>query len=202
MGTLAIIGNGPSELNSNNGHLIDSHDNVLRFNNFNLKYPNDYRRKTTVWATTFVGIRQYPENIKDVWCPQPLSWAWSDAKSKGSQRKKPKTMTNLVTKPRKRVSIDIYNQCESKVRIIPIEYFRDLIKILLKPSTGISMLYWIWRIIKTPLNKSRVFGFNFFNPNLNHHYYDNIKRSYAVGHDGKAEKKLFNLMCSKPWNSH
>lgn len=205
MGTLAIIGNSPSELNSNNGHLIDSHDNVLRFNNFDLKYPNDYGRKITIWATAFIGIQQHPKDIKYIWCPQPLSWAWSDAKSKVSQRKNPKTITNSVTKPRKRVSIDIYNQCKNKVKIIPIEYFRYLLKLIpSKPSTGISMLYWIWRVSHNkPLDVSCVFGFNFFDTKSNRHYFEPDHSEYkGSGHDGSNEKKLFKLMRSKPWNSH
>lgn len=48
--TVAIVGNGPSETGKNKGAEIDSHDIVVRFNNYNVSdYVQDYGEKTTVW---------------------------------------------------------------------------------------------------------------------------------------------------------
>ena len=51
---IAIVGNSPCELGSNKGKIIDSHDIVIRFNNYSIedKFVNDYGKKCTVWAIT------------------------------------------------------------------------------------------------------------------------------------------------------
>jgi hypothetical protein len=48
--TIAIVGNGPHELNTGNGTLIDSHDIVVRFNNYNEspEYMKDYGSKVNI----------------------------------------------------------------------------------------------------------------------------------------------------------
>ena len=49
--SIAIVGNGPSEIGKNKGCEIDAHDIVIRFNNFHTKnYENDYGKKTDVWV--------------------------------------------------------------------------------------------------------------------------------------------------------
>ncbi|MCV3376282.1 glycosyltransferase family 29 protein [Campylobacter sp. IFREMER_LSEM_CL2151] len=51
---IAVVGNSPCELNKNRGEEIDSHDVVIRFNNFssNLKFHRDYGVKTNIWVVT------------------------------------------------------------------------------------------------------------------------------------------------------
>jgi uncharacterized protein YoxC len=48
--TVAIVGNGPQELGTGNGVEIDSHDIVVRFNNYNesLEYKKDYGSKANI----------------------------------------------------------------------------------------------------------------------------------------------------------
>lgn len=49
--TVAIVGNGSSEVGSGNGPEIDNHDVVIRFNNYQTDgYENDYGIKTNVWV--------------------------------------------------------------------------------------------------------------------------------------------------------
>ena len=49
--TVAIVGNGPSEINSGRGKEIDSHDIVIRMNNYRLKgFEKDYGTKIDIWA--------------------------------------------------------------------------------------------------------------------------------------------------------
>lgn len=51
MSTILIIGNGPSVLNHEVGHLVDSYDHVVRFNNYQLKgYEKYIGTKTTILA--------------------------------------------------------------------------------------------------------------------------------------------------------
>lgn len=48
--TVAIVGNGPSELGKNCGKEIDSHDVVIRINNYQISgYEKDYGSKTDIW---------------------------------------------------------------------------------------------------------------------------------------------------------
>ena len=49
--TVAIVGNGASEIGTNNGSEIDSHDIVIRFNNYQtVGYEHDYGFKTNIWV--------------------------------------------------------------------------------------------------------------------------------------------------------
>jgi len=49
--SIAVIGNGPSELGKNRGKEIDSHEIVIRMNNFQFDgYECDYGTKTNIWV--------------------------------------------------------------------------------------------------------------------------------------------------------
>ncbi len=49
--TVAVVGNSPSGEGKNKGHEIDSHDIVIRFNNYKTKgYEEDYGSKTDIWV--------------------------------------------------------------------------------------------------------------------------------------------------------
>ncbi len=50
-GTVAIVGNGPSEAGKKRGAEIDAHDTVIRFNGFSIfDYKDDYGTKTDIWV--------------------------------------------------------------------------------------------------------------------------------------------------------
>lgn len=49
--TVAIVGNGPSEKNTNHGKEIDAHDIVIRMNNYKIEgFEKDYGTKCDIWA--------------------------------------------------------------------------------------------------------------------------------------------------------
>ena len=48
--TIAIVGNGPSDIGMSLGKEIDAHDIVVRINNYKINnYENDYGKKTNIW---------------------------------------------------------------------------------------------------------------------------------------------------------
>lgn len=48
--TVAIVGNGPSEIGKNKGKEIDAHDIVIRFNNYKIEgFEKDYGERTDIW---------------------------------------------------------------------------------------------------------------------------------------------------------
>ena len=51
--SVAIVGNGPSEVGKKRGAEIDAHDIVIRFNNYQIDgYEEDYGSKTDIWIKT------------------------------------------------------------------------------------------------------------------------------------------------------
>lgn len=49
--TIAVVGNGPSEIGKGLGPEIDAHDYVIRINNHTIKgFENDYGTRTDIWA--------------------------------------------------------------------------------------------------------------------------------------------------------
>lgn len=68
--SIAVVGNGPSEVGKGSGSEIDSHDVVFRINNYAIDgYENDYGTKTDIWVKASLdfmrhGIRD--ERIKAV----------------------------------------------------------------------------------------------------------------------------------------
>jgi hypothetical protein len=49
--TIAIVGNSSNQIGKNKGNEIDSHDIVIRFNNYELDgFENDYGKKTDIWV--------------------------------------------------------------------------------------------------------------------------------------------------------
>ena len=49
--SIAVVGNAPSEIGKSKGAEIDSHDIVIRFNNYKTKgFEKDYGSKTDIWA--------------------------------------------------------------------------------------------------------------------------------------------------------
>ena len=49
--SVAVVGNGPQQINKGTGKEIDAHDIVIRFNNFSIEgYEKDYGKRTDIWV--------------------------------------------------------------------------------------------------------------------------------------------------------
>jgi len=67
--SVAVVGNGPQQINKDTGKEIDSHDIVIRFNNYRIDgYEKDYGNRTDIWVRNCniyeTKNRQNPEQFK------------------------------------------------------------------------------------------------------------------------------------------
>ncbi len=175
----AIIGNSPSELDTNNGIKIDGFKYIIRFNQYkiNNKFKRDYGSKITHWC----HFRKQPG-----YCGKKFIF----------NKEMNKSIWKLRTQP-------MLEDINSDIAILfPDEYYIELQCLLhslhndyniinMDASTGACMLFWMYKKIGK-LNKENIFGFNFFNTNKKHHYCDGQK--FHIGHNGVAEKMLFDYI--------
>ena len=179
--SLAIVGNAPSEVGTSNGKLIDSFDKVIRFNNY--INDDDYGYKT------------------DYWC------RWSGVETKHREGPFEKVLiSNPITHPIWQGMVDKpdwdnLNKHKDIMEIIPALLYFELREMLQLhcpsystakgPSTGMCLLYWIWKE-RGYLYKDSIFGFNFFDRSKAHHHFDEEK--FTDCHNGNAEKILFKYL--------
>jgi hypothetical protein len=168
-----VVGNAPSEVGKGAGEIIDACEQIFRFNNFVTSddYQNDYGLSTTHWVTTFARDIKPKIQPYQVVCPLPLN----------------------IPKYLKRYSftnVDTLRGHLGTAVFIPSEYFEELLTIIPNPSTGISLLFWMWKELCT-LDEDRVKGFTFFDKSQKHHYFDEHK---ACMHKGDLEKALYHKM--------
>lgn len=73
--SIAIVGNGPCEIGLGKGEEIDSHDVVIRFNNFQIKgYETDYGKKTDIWCCNLNSdIEIKNDNFKLILLPESIA---------------------------------------------------------------------------------------------------------------------------------
>lgn len=165
----AVVGNAASEVGSRNGVAIDNHETVARFNNFKITedYRSDYGEETSVWITSlYRDIEDRDSSLFDrILVPLPYF-------SRGYQyrfRERPGGV----------------------IHVIPEALFRDLTTLVQRPSTGLSLLFWLYQTHGS-LDNIDLFGFDFFR---SRHYFP----SEAVNnqHKGEVEENLIQRMIEK-----
>jgi len=175
---MAIVGNSSCEKGKGRGEEIDSHNYVLRMNNFSVseEHAADYGRRMDFWCCSFF------QDIKDhvdlgsytaAFCPFPIG--------------------DEIFKLRYTCRQDLINKHRSKMRISDVATYSNLLRIVPNPSTGITFLHWLYSLTGT-LNPELIYGFGFFNPDEGHHYFDNQK---TCTHKGDIEKQFFRYMCGE-----
>ncbi|MAS88106.1 MAG: hypothetical protein CMH30_09060 [Micavibrio sp.] len=127
--SIAIVGNSPIGIGSGKGDEIDSHDIVIRFNNYSIEheYTKDYGKKTNIW----VRAGKY----MDIW-------------------RRPMSNYDLIvfSGPDKRyhsTGLDIIEAVEAGVptACIPARIYSELAVALdYPPSAGLLILYWLRKI--------------------------------------------------------
>jgi hypothetical protein len=172
-----VVGNSGREKGKGRGAEIDAYDKVIRLNNFDTgeEYKEDYGIKTDYWASSmFWDVKPRKEKLELVLCPVPV----------GSPRFGDRYQANM----------GLVRQYADILKVIPDRYYAELIGRVEKPSTGMCMLYWMYR--EKGLTSEQVFGFSFFDKAHDHHYFDDDTECL---HDGDSEKVYFEeLVTGRP----
>jgi len=134
--TVAIVGNGPYELETGNGKIIDSYDAVVRFNHFNIEsqYKNDYGSKTNIYSSL---PRLTYKCHSDIYILAESIHPFS------------KDFLNSL------VNIDM-----AKLIVIPDAILIDIYKKyhFSWPSSGLRMVYYVKNILGNKFKKEDIFG--------------------------------------------
>ena len=177
-GNYSIVGNSPVVLENKNGFNIDQSDNVIRFNNFQIKnYEYSVGTKTNIWITS--GGKQTSNELPN-----------------GVVQKKILVMNNyksLKDKQLKIVEKYTSNNLSSFI-ILHNEIFLNKLITLLQgiPTTGFIILL----LLAAKYKNINTYGFSFGVHKKKYHYYnDNVIQDY--GHKWSKELSIFKILVSK-----
>jgi len=173
---MAIVGNGRGELGKKKGDIIDSYESVVRFHGYKLAEQIDYGSKVNIYVTCLNMRKPHMERWEmeydQVFCVKPYNF---------------KVKQNMIGTIPSGVNVEF----------IPEGIYDELEKLLgAPPSTGISFLYWIYKL-QGCLDKHLILGFDFYT--VPGHYWDKDLTQYkgkTYVHNWEKEKKLFSKMIS------
>lgn len=178
--TIAIVGNSGCEIGKNKGKEIDSHDIVIRFNNYPEGYENDYGSKTNVWVHSCDPEIVYNRDISSF---DFVLWRYNFFTRNIKSFFQEELYSNIKNHPEKIISLS--------EELVGTSKFMD-IKI---PTTGAVLTYIFIKRFNS-LKNVDFYGFSFLE-NLDDmtHYYDNMC-SIAAEHPefSKEQKTLIRLV--------
>lgn len=186
-GTLAIVGNGGNEIGKGRGEEIDSHDRVLRFNNFRTgpEWAADYGSRTDFWAWHFFRGHDYPHDpgsVAKVFCPMPLlDSRWP--------------LRYGLPKYTDSYNLGAAYTLSSQLFLAPWDVWEALQRELPWPSTGMGVVWWAWWE-RGGFHKIDLYGFSHFDPAVAMHYFDPAHPA-PTNHNGAAERNLFQKMAAE-----
>lgn len=184
--TIAVVGNAGTELGKGNGKEIDSHDIVIRFNNYPLEgYEVDYGTKTDVWVR--VGNNEVePRSIR------PYKFVILE----------PDISRSLLRFD----VVDLwvrYLECfPNKIFYMDREFKTKMREEtgLYNPSSGCRMIYLLYKVLGS-LENVNLYGFSLLSEGKNYgHYYDNLcqlKNYHPVTEEEILIKKLYGIYQEK-----
>jgi hypothetical protein len=177
-GNYSIIGNSPNVLEHKNGFNIDQSDNVIRFNNFQIKnYEYSVGTKTNIWITS--GGKRTSNELPNC-----------------VVQKKILVMNNYKSFNDKQLKIIekyTFDNLSSFI-ILHNEIFLNKLITLLQgiPTTGFIILL----LLAAKYKNINTYGFSFGEHKKKYHYYnDNVKQD--SGHKWSIELSLFKILLSK-----
>ena len=181
--SIAIVGNSPNLLGKQKGVCIDSHDIVVRFNNYKIKgFETDYGSKTNIWvccqADDVVNLSENEVKQLDYVLYNIDLWH-----------------AKLSDKCFQNISENI--ERKEMVGYIESKYIQNLKQCgFLCPSTGLATIYYFHKLVS--LKRNNIFGFSFLenNSNFYEHYFtrrskSKIKKFIKNGHHNFAKESIF-----------
>lgn len=171
-----IVGNGPSLLDKENGHLIDGFDRVVRFNAYTIRGVEKWvGSKVTDWFNVINFQSSYNERLKTpyqriVW----HSWHWNPATDKGYQNMQKNCTCKNIEKTERSIILEIQEYMNNK------KYFTY--------STGAIA---IWKLLKE-FPQVTITGFDWWEGRDRHHYNDGGKLGSI--HKPNEEFKLISKL--------
>jgi hypothetical protein len=187
--SIAIVGNGPNEIGRGKGAEIDSHDVVVRCNNYEISdaYREDYGVKTTHWI-----YNGYPDvRARDIsmychtYCTTPVF--------------DERFILNMA--PQEEHDWPDWKQIARYMRtgnmsLIP---WAVIDRVLIR-SAGILFLAWLYfdRLPDPNLNGVDTYGFSFFEAPQHHYWSD--EPDAILAHSPEAEKALYSAMRYGVWD--
>lgn len=186
--TWVIVGPSCSELRKGKGEWIDSHEFVVRFNNYKLKgYEIDYGHKCNIFVSNF-DIRchknneakvKYAENTCCVFPINERKYLWAGHRDVELVEKYPDIIMG------------------------PNDYIGELKKLYNNPSSGMAFMYWLYKEIGV-LPKNQILGIShFLGDNKQIHYYDDKLDEHGINtqfskahqnHNPIKEKQIFDII--------
>ncbi|GHV96302.1 hypothetical protein AGMMS50293_26220 [Spirochaetia bacterium] len=174
--SIAVVGNGPYEIGTGNGKEIDSHDIVVRFNNFEINddYEKDYGRKTSIISTTGFGSIKDQYYYKSDFIILPTSIYWYNFSKEKRQF--------------------IYKNSGIKMLNFDVQYFTYFRnKYNTVASTGTRILYYFYRNLNI-IKDIHVYGFS-FDEVINAEYFKPCDESLAYSNDDLiSQQKIYRDM--------
>lgn len=144
--SVAVVGNGPSEIGTGNGGRIDAHDLVIRFNNFKTEgFQKDYGSRTSVWVTSTGKDVSHDRSYADFEMTVIGPNLWHTFLSEEERAH----LLETVQKTDRVVIFDPATQCELWEALDNC------------PSYGLVCIWSILRQNLTRLTEDDVFGFSF-----------------------------------------
>ncbi len=175
--SIAIIGSGRGELGKKMGSIIDSYEYVARFQGYSLAEKEDYVSKVNIYVTclnpNYPHVERWETEYDQVFCVKPYDL---------------KVEQNMIQTIPKGVNVEF----------IPPDIYSELEEILqAPPSTGMSFLFWLYKV-QGSLENHLILGFDFYS--VPGHYWEKDLSSWeghAHVHNWTNEKKLFSKMTGK-----
>lgn len=188
--SIAVVGNSPNLMGKNLGKDIDSHDYVVRFNNFKTKgFEADYGTRTDIWVCCQANdvVNRPEEEI----------------------RKMAYLLYNVDFLHTKLRFACFENICKNLEYGVPVSYIGALYKRELKsagvvyPSSGLSSLYHLHRMFG--LKRKNIYGFSFLEGSTNYydHYFAAVRKRKVkkfvrnCHHNFEAESVFLNHLFSE-----
>jgi hypothetical protein len=184
--SVAVVGNGPQEMGKGTGKEIDSHDLVIRFNNFKTAgYEIDYGTRTDIWARNNnifeTKNRENPEQFKMIvwrfdksyWVHHRELWLIATAQSLAGKAVYGAFPENVIA--------DVHKWLDPAEEVFP--------------TLGALVIKFL--VDYTEVKSVDIYGFSFLDAiedkiNLGDHYYDDY--SIRGTHDMKTEARLLREM--------